>query len=64
MKISPPIEIRKDEDGKLDEIVTHVDQYFHLERLSDMHVWLRVGDVHVNLWIDGKELLMLEGFDQ
>jgi hypothetical protein len=50
--MSEPIEIRRDEDGSLDEIVAH-DVAIHLEQMSDTHWWMSIEKAgrlyHLNL---------------
>ena len=66
------IEIREQPVGELDEVCAFdyekphhplatmitQDHGFHLERMSNSHVWLKIGDVAVNLWVEKRSLKM------
>ena len=53
----PPLEIRHNEDGSLDEVVAD-NATVHLEQMSDKSWWMSVETagqlVHVNFWSRGK----------
>jgi hypothetical protein len=53
-----PIEIRHQEDG-LDEVVGV--GAVHLERMDEGSWWMRVGDVHVNLWTNNPRRTRIHG---
>lgn len=56
----PDVELRLDDDGTIDELVTNKTQHIHIERMSDHYVWVRVGATALNLYVNKGKLMMQE----
>lgn len=55
------IEIRRDPDGTIDEIVG---PDFHLERMADNYLHLIVGDWHVQIVAESGSIIMMAESDK